>query len=479
MDFALESRVSLSKDMKPFILILLSKKLASLSRPGSDEILCIISQLLSATPPGTEVDTLTAVVDKLSHPPPGSEHNVMDEASWRHSISGSEGISMWLLDSVQAAPNIWQAAQNSSAEGGLLNRDRPCLLFGTSSSVTQKSENRPSKDMMFEARHVIELPLANTIFETGEVCTAVLQRWTKKSKQDSDISMHMVKVQHLSRATLNLPRSDSSDQIIFVHPTYIDLTEPRVVKDCMGNIIRTFSDSRNPEGGMPASRELELQIPLMREKLTEHDGYEVWARVSKPHSLPELLTEAQSSKHLSSVSDADRYYKVISGGGGWGLKQGLISLDPDWTSWIPHQGKLEPHNSEIETPEYYEVTPLVSPGDLVQFLAVPLIRVKEDSDLTKPRHHRLDSRYLTVSLGSVAAMEDTNWTSSETDDVSSADKISVATGHFGALSERGLGVRTEILRPISEHAEVVHETRLPTGVLYQRARPRSTAGNKE
>ena len=104
------------------------------------------------------------------------------------------------------------------------------------------------------------------------------------------------------------------------------LTFPRRIEAGMGNILKqTSSDTNTPQG---ASRELEKAVldytsspsaPSLSEK------FSIFARLT-PHS-------PTAHENLFTAPGA-RIHRVLSGGGGWGNKAGLLSLDPQSESQV-------------------------------------------------------------------------------------------------------------------------------------------------
>jgi hypothetical protein len=99
----------------------------------------------------------------------------------------------------------------------------------------------------------------------------------------------------------------------------------------MGNILRQLSNipSTGPSGAIPASSELEKELPKYVNELgIPHQRVAVWALVEPLNSL---LSETQHGRTNveQSIVNGSRIHRVVSGGGGWGKKQGLLSLDPE------------------------------------------------------------------------------------------------------------------------------------------------------
>lgn len=100
------------------------------------------------------------------------------------------------------------------------------------------------------------------------------------------------------------------------------LTPPRKVTAGMGNILRAIESVDGESKSTGASRELEKAFTDYTASLPADDTREkldVFARLTatKPAPSSELL-----------LAPGARIHRVLSGGGGWGSKAGLLSLDP-------------------------------------------------------------------------------------------------------------------------------------------------------
>lgn len=208
-------------------------------------------------------------------------------------------------------------------------------------------------------RYTIQLPLAQTIFSTGLVSTLVHARYSY-SAHAGLVKEHE---QHLESQTLRLPFTAEYGVVNSQSPL-VPLTPFRTVRNQMGNIVRTISSARTwDEFGkhpselsapQPASQELEAAVasylkamnlspePVKVWALILPD-LQQWARTSKMNVVgehqvaqltPEIMPQAWAEDYHVNVYRAarlagGRLHRVLSGGGGWGKKAGLLSLDPD------------------------------------------------------------------------------------------------------------------------------------------------------
>ena len=117
---------------------------------------------------------------------------------------------------------------------------------------------------------------------------------------------------------------------------------------------------------------------------------------------------------------------TVSGGGGWGPKQGLLSLDPE-TSYIqPEEDSIEMFIKSLQGGDSASEG-LVTPGSYVLFCIEPYT-AEEKRQGRKPSS--------TISLG-VAPASDEGVRLHDT-----AGEVKIYDDHFGAASSAGLFLRT-------------------------------------
>lgn len=140
---------------------------------------------------------------------------------------------------------------------------------------------------------------------------------------------------------------------------------------------------------------------------------------------------------------------LVSGGGGWGLKEGLVSLDPQSElDFLP-----QPLTDDIQS--LSSVSQIAEPGSYIQFF-IPenVLPVKTEESLEKQQERTNDNssaetknellRISSLILGTTSSSMDYI-----PDPISAADDgltkeaekqkdFEVYLSHFGALSERGI-----------------------------------------
>ncbi|RYP56692.1 hypothetical protein DL769_009882 [Monosporascus sp. CRB-8-3] len=150
-------------------------------------------------------------------------------------------------------------------------------------------------------------------------------------------------------------------------------------------------------------------------------------RANSSHSEAELATE--SAEVFSRLTSSGcRLHKILSGGGGWGLKQGLLSLDPETSYTQPEQDDIEMFIKAFQ--ERNSSNPsegLVIPGSYVLFCTEPYLT-----------EENMRSRRITPTISlSVAPNKDEGVALRD-----GTEEVEIVDDHFGAASTAGLFLRT-------------------------------------
>lgn len=322
-----------------------------------------------------DIECSVAVVSRLPSPRMGPQVDRTNNNSTNFSLSqGHEGIALW-VDSL-------------AFEADLLGNP-----FGDHSEerVVKTVFLRPinSKELITS----FELPSANTLFINGARHTMFWDRWSIGN--DDVVSPRVTRKSHrqpLKSLELFVP----SRNLTFEAPLEA-LTASRKIATSMGNIIRQVEHD-NVSGLASASAELEEKVPqyLSRRKGTG-GTLRVFALVYPPalagalhlHTVIKPRDGNLGSSEMASFQEAlfagAHLHRVTSGGGGWGKKQGLLSLDPAFDfSEIGDTGSLDSVFEQSEPEPSANNTNAVTPGDFVQFFASfdPEQRSASDSDLS-------------------------------------------------------------------------------------------------
>ncbi|KAL1908268.1 hypothetical protein Sste5344_006026 [Sporothrix stenoceras] len=296
-----------------------------------------------------ETSVLCAVVAALALPQ--SPKSVSGGPNERPPVSG---LSIAYGNTDKLLPGIWQGDDSKAA----LRSSRGSIGSDLDKDAAVTVEVPPLAGAETDSTSLrVTLPLSNTIFQNGRRSTLLASLWTsgenglQRQNQESR-DQQLIVVPSPSQAVTN------------VSAPLFPLSEPLKIASGLGNIVRQVFDKETSKP-IPAARELEAQIPALlkarrRASPALEDGaLAVWGLVVPAQVVPfyEQLKQKLQSEQESSLdalsNDADhapaaeqqaaaqasayftellatgcRLHRILSGGGGWGLKQGLLSLDP-------------------------------------------------------------------------------------------------------------------------------------------------------
>ena len=312
---------------------------------------------------GTLVKSYVAVVDCIQDP---SQHEMFrgERAIAQLKTKGHDGIAY-----LATLERDWQPSLDTLSSQFLNNgpeREKEREKTITIHICTQSDPNDPMGIEVYK----IKVPLANTIFQNGLSYTAFTYQWRVRYNG----KFCLTKQDKLSGMELHWPQSLSSPNkkcSVSLSTNLYPLTAPRAIASSMGNIVRSLSkrstvgkedqseasEGLEKEDNMRASKELEQAISMyFKFNPTEAATLDTWALVSPPELVSnyygpsaeqaqrEDLFVSQSDKFmldywnsrdqldndslLSRIKAGARLRRVVSGGGGWGDRAGLLALDP-------------------------------------------------------------------------------------------------------------------------------------------------------
>jgi hypothetical protein len=304
------------------------------------------------------IQSSVAVVDRLPSPVRVGDPAKADSSNRKaETIYGHEGIALW-IDSMRANPDILRDSINEDSNERLVR-----MTFV-----------RPKHS--WDSITAIELRPANTLFVNGSPNTMFQDSWAVSSFAGPKLRRAGPR-QPLKTLEFFIP----SDAPTFNAPIEA-LTGRREVVSSMGNIIRRIKSHQHQEP-VPASAELEEKVPQYLARRSDTRGtLVVFALVSPPGpmEMPGLGKPTQSSE--GTIPEADmsslrlallrgsHLHRVTSGGGGWGKKQGLLSLDPAFDfRRCEDTGSLDAMLAAEGSDHRANSMNAVNPGDFVQFFA--------------------------------------------------------------------------------------------------------------
>ena len=476
---------------RPLLIFLVTPSFAAQAANEDGSIFSrVISKAIGALP--SDYETLIAVVDRLPKPAAASFEDNGANAHWRaqtHGLEdyGYEGLA-FASTTTPATPLERQPKGVSSSGMG-----SPALLSGHNkySSLTfnmhaysQKvfdmlSRTTDKLQLKSEISSSVQLPLARTVFSTGLPHTLLHGAWSQTSQQTYDhlwthnrdhFAVTLPLVPNFGTGNFSTGSDGGARQ--FVGPTttslslpLIALTSAKPVVKCMGNIIRQLGSKWphvDDKDAIPASTELEKTVSeYLRARSIPPQSVSVWALVTPKiiaQQPGEDLTEINKSGERIrmnwaasrpsigntmsyaplSMDKGARLRRVMSGGGGWGKKAGLLSLDPD-SSYDP---PLEDLVSQDDIPGFMNAQDLspvgevAEEGDLIQFFIWPYgVDMKPRVEASYPADNFGSSVDFGVIPSTVDSVPDDHDPKTRT-----TPQQLLYKNHFGALSEGGMAI---------------------------------------
>lgn len=317
---------------------------------------------------------------------------------------------------------------------------------------------------------VVQVPLARTIFSNGKVSTLVHALY----RPDAEGQLHAAEEMDLE--TFRLNASSEPTHPPRLHAPLIPLTPARQMMNVMGNIVRTVSAEPSFSGSgkvlsetQPASEELEQAVTAYFAAADiQPQPVSVWALII-PSPLPSSHTsESESTYRLLGSQDEDlralwasrdssslvdsvinhllplgaRLRKVLSGGGGWGKKAGLLSLDPDdrySTRELRQDVGWEMNiNDDMKEQQRQALGEVAKAGESVMFFLAPEgLSGYEGVGKSDNSEHSSD---IVATFGSLPSSIDTIPATAIDAQSNDAAELKYKPGFLGALTEEGVAV---------------------------------------
>jgi hypothetical protein len=327
----------------------------------------------------------------------------------------------------------------------------------------------------------LTLPLANTLFQNGRHSTLLLSRW-----RSSGGTFEVIKGQtEKQNVTLNVLGKERYPHLRTRIPC-IPLTPMRRIRSGLGNIVRTIDFG---EGGVkdvgPASRELENSVPeYLAKEGHDRSTVDVWALIVPQNAFSDPWIESEEilmadvdalrTKRSPSTAKGRRYVgdcmdrgavlcKVLSGGGGWGVKQGLLSLDPQTTYSTNTESRYDYSEGSLDEQKVSALGNIAQEGAFIQFLVAAKSQDPVESlEETEPEY--VESTRRSTVVGVVpSTVDDIHDEQQERP----AFDLQVYLGHFGCVSESGVFLRVIREKVSAKKAEVETKIDLPYSYIYR------------
>jgi hypothetical protein len=252
----------------------------------------------------------------------------------------------------------------------------------------------------------VHIPLANTTFVVGQDVVSMVVDFKKSSgqpfRETSSIDTQNITI---SWPYPVVDRGPYDGRFTLSAPL-LPLTVPRKILASMGNVIRQISGSETDTLGIPASSELEAAVTSFFQATgLPQTPISVWALVTPSeidksqnasvphmwHTAPESLqahwrtfVSTPNRDFLPYLKQGARLHRVLSGGGGWGQKAGLLALDPS-TNFAGDENDQPSHFPSDPDSTSYEAVVLgdvARVGDYIQFFISCTEESKAQHNLT-------------------------------------------------------------------------------------------------
>lgn len=400
-----------------------------------------------------KVDIVAAVVDQIPYPP--NCYPLPNVPEWRLGPNGFEGYSVAVAYSENTAPDLW--SQRNVREASALESvlQRPVLSFRFPSHEHLACVGTRSQPVKSSTLHLVQLPVANTLFYNSQPATMFASCWTASVDSKNELVYKCDKKINLARQTLNMA-GRFSNQNLRLSKLLLELqplTIPRIIAAGLGNIIRELHVGRKSTETIPASQELEHAVSQKFQHLESPDQRPgVWALIT-PRTKWIAEPQIGTSDVAHWIERGSRLHRILSGGGGWGAKKGLLALDPE-TDFDSPQPKTD---QTLEDSQFSDGSPgqelegVFQPGDIVTFFhsrALPPNECEQRLGL------RSNDWYIksppSVCFGSASQPADTlTQQSTVIREENPIFQRILVKGYFGMLSERGMHYRVDRKVPTS------------------------------
>ena len=322
---------------------------------------------------GQSIDVLVAIGDRISQPPYRIPHMGSGKKTIYNEARTRDGISVLILDSNTAAPDLWAHEQDISKKTPAIVQGPYRLSFqfqrpATHEFLAGKEHENVRRPFTTMRTMTIELPIANTLFHNGQEATIRAERWVV-GETILESKLACIKRSRLKAQTVRL--GAPIDKLVKSFKPVAPLTmigRRRTVAAAMGNVVRRFYIEGVSGPDEPASKELEDSVAqFFSDRGEDMQTLSIWALVGKSTTAPPGMRNDLGRLLLRGA----HLHRVLSGGGGWGNKQGLLSLDPEQD--FNGASNTSPFDSEdLDTGTGPSFGQTVSPGDVISFWMGPL-----------------------------------------------------------------------------------------------------------
>lgn len=373
----------------------------------------LLKKLFPGLVTGDIGDLIVAVVDFVPLPAPTPEPNDSPESVSRNANLG-DGVSVAVIAEKSSKSPVWHRTSSRSVSPP----GDPGILSFRFSNIEQQELS-------------LHMPLANTIFTNGRPNTMRVQRWKMKGQTGEDPGLTLERGMDLTDLTLDLLNADNGSgrtSAVGIQSHLRRFTPPRAVQAVTGNILRQLDGEEGTP--QPASRELEIMIDQQfRTGQVKRGSLEIFALV-EPQICSETSIVGSPIDLKSTFMQGGRLYKVLSGGGGWGEKQGLLALEP--SSWLDQQSADFQDRDEDSKTGFFDS--IVRRGEFITFAVNDAASERLATPLSNYQDHDLSLNFGCAESG----MDDGSNETGKGTTMEGHKPFTYASGLFGMLSTRGI-----------------------------------------
>ena len=409
------------------------------------------------TQPWHKFNLLAAVIDRIPYTRPTIPIGLRDSHAANVEPSpgtedGLEGISVAVLDSEAAAPDLWSSKNMKIGRETMTIQQRCTLSFSFPPSPVVRSQLSDESVSQPLVQRMLQLPVTNTLFQNGRQSTLFAQRWNIRYSKESTSEHLCSKREWLPQQMIHMGAVFADEDMRlrpdhFVNSHLVPITPARTIAAAVGNIIGKISKGDASIEAVPASEELESAInTAIQQGQIPAQQVHVWALI-RPRKYAALDPSAQNRSAVDdmiqyAILSGGRLHKVLSGGGGWGEKRGLLALDPD-SDYSHMYQPSEPSfgdDQDIDAEKREILGEIAEPGDIITFY---VNRPPLDADTFNPctplRPNSNQDTTATLVFGSLPSTMDT-MPEIATSEPEAQSELVVIRNHFGMLSGQGMSL---------------------------------------
>lgn len=397
-----------------------------------------------------QVDLVAAVVEAIAFPTITAQEDSAELERIFHDNDAAEGVSILLSDTQSAAPDLWLTRESPDQPYGPTIEQTCTLSFQCKARSEGVGASALSSTLPLWIWQRLQLPVANTLFQNGHSSTLLAQRWIPDTASTAEPRLLRVRNVRMPQQTLHITEMASSSPMVVQQIPLTAITVPRTVAASMGNILKRFDGPSSADLGesVPASTELEENVSAWIES-QDFSGQRamVWALVTpRELQLDDYISGNVSLQ--SAINSGSCLRKVLSGGGGWGQKKGLLALDPSTKHEIS-QGQSEysfGSHSAIDGAQPPSFGEVVRPGDVVTFYIYNRVDESrnQSEDTSLPKSRKTSTLPSIVMATIPSTMDDMPILTSK----NAGLPLLYARNHFGVASET---MNLTIGRLLGEH----------------------------